>query len=146
MKTLKFKKYQFCTDDARTLCLELEAELGVNLMNKDSNNPNEVQGFMNTSSGGDVEVFLYEKEDIDAINALPETNTEEVEVVKNGKKVKEQRTYKIKENVPRKKCNLTDAVISQKCTNFFETAKGFTKHYDMKGKDILKKDIFGREK
>ena len=145
MKTLKFKKENH-GQDPHALCLELETELGVNLMNKDPNNPNDVHGYINTGGDGEVEVFLYEKEDIDTINALPDIHTEEIEVEKNGKKVKEIRTYKIKENVPRKKCTLTDTVISQKCTNFFEVIKGFKKHDDMQDKNIILKDISGKKK
>ena len=138
MKVLKYKKEQFNTDDANQVCLDLEAELGISLMNKDPKNPNEVQGYISTSSDGDIEVCLYEQKDIDAIDARPEMYIEDVEVEKDGKKVKEKRTYKIKENVPRKKCSLTDEFLIEKCEAYFINGKGFKRHKDM-GNEKLKK-------
>jgi hypothetical protein len=128
MKILKYKAEQFNANNAHQICLDLETQLGVNLMNHDTNNPNEVQGYINTSGDGDIEVCLYEQEDVDAINARPQTHTEEVIVEKNGKEKKGLRTYQTRSNVPLKKCGLSDEILIQKCNNYFVDIKGFKHH------------------
>jgi len=72
MKILKFKHdTEDPTKDAHQHCLDLEAATGLSLMNHDPLHPNEVHGYINTSSDGTVEVYLYEQEDVDAIVATP---------------------------------------------------------------------------
>lgn len=147
MKLLKYKASNFTTDSAHQLCLDLEASLGVNLMNHDPNNPNEVHGYFNTNSDGDIEVCLYEQEDIEAINAIPVSLTEEIEIERDGKKVKERRTHARRAiNVPLVRCALPDAVVVAKCDHEFITKKGWKKHPDMGGKSIKRGDHYGREK
>ena len=146
MKILKFKKEQFDTNDAQKLVLDLEAELGVNLMNHNSKKPNNVHGYVNTSSDGDVEVYLYEQEDINDIVALPDEHEEVIEIEDKDKKKKVKRKYKLKalSNNRYKKCNLTDTIIKTKCDNFFN-GKGFKKHPDMKDKDMIRQNRMGQD-
>lgn len=159
MKIIKFKKEQFNTNDAYQLALDVEAELGVNLMNHDKNNPNDVHGYINTDSNGNVEVFLYEQEDVNFISARQMYNTEKVKIgekelldKKTGKKIKEdvfeERTYSIQAlpNERYKKCELSDSQIKNKLEKVMITEKGFEKHPDMKDKDILLKDSIGQDK
>jgi hypothetical protein len=157
MKIIKFKKEQFNTDDAHQLCLDVEKELGVSLMNKDPKNPNDVHGYINTSGDGTVEVCLYEQEDVDFIVARPMTNTERVkvgerDVIVKGKSQKEdifeERTYNIQAlpNEKYKKCEIADNQIKTKLNKVMITDKGFAKHPDMADKDILVKDYLGQDK
>jgi len=71
MQIFKVENKAHKTEDAHALCLELETHLGVNLSNKSQSNPNEVHGFLNTDSLGNIEVHLYEQPDLDLINSLP---------------------------------------------------------------------------
>jgi hypothetical protein len=72
LKTLHYKHAtENPTQNAHQHCLDVESSTGLSLMNHDSNNPNEVHGYMNMSSDGTVEIHLYEQADIDAILALP---------------------------------------------------------------------------
>jgi len=116
MRTLKYKAENFNTNDANAICLELEQELGINLSNKNKDNPNIVHGYLNTSSDGDIEVFFYEDNDIATINALPEINTEKIKIGKQ----EFERTYKIKSDVPRAKCELADNILLSKCDKIFK--------------------------
>lgn len=72
MRILKYTANQFDTDTAPALCAALEASLGLRLCVTDPLLPNDVHGFVNTSSDGGVEVHLYEPADCDAIEAKPE--------------------------------------------------------------------------
>lgn len=67
MRSLHYTLNQFDTKDAHDLCMELEAALGVNLCVKDAKHPNDVHGCLNTDSDGNVEIFLYDAVDVDAI-------------------------------------------------------------------------------
>lgn len=125
MRTIKYKKENFdVTKDAAEILKEIEIELGIKLSNDNPNSPNEVQGYLNTSSEGAVEIYFYEQADIDFIDSLPEFNIEEIEIERNGKMVKEKRKYRIKENVPRKKCILPDNFLIERCNNYFLNKKG----------------------
>jgi hypothetical protein len=42
----------------------LEDKLGIPLQNKDSKNPNQVCGYVNTSGDGDVEVHTYQESEL----------------------------------------------------------------------------------
>jgi hypothetical protein len=111
MKILKYKTNLDPTKDAHQLCKDLEISLGVKLMVDDPDNPNEVQGYFNTSSDGAVEVCLYENDDITRINISPEHL--------------KSKAFK-KKNIL-KKTDLSDEEILTRCDNHF-TGKGFTKH------------------
>ncbi len=71
MKVLHFKLEEDVTKDAYEHCLDIEAELGINLMKKHANDTNEIHGYINTSSDGTIEVCLYEDEDLEHIAKLP---------------------------------------------------------------------------
>ena len=72
MRILKYKANTFNTDEAPVVCAALEAQLGLNLCVHDPNAPNDVHGYLNTSGDGEIEVYLYDAEDCDAIEATPD--------------------------------------------------------------------------
>jgi len=122
MKILKYKAEQFNTDEANSLCEELETLLGVSLSNKDRDNPNEVHGHFCTGSEGDIEVYLYDDEDATALNELPsdiETKPGKIQRIKHP-------------GVPHAKHNKNEAVLFQKCHDKFVTEMGCKVHEDCK--------------
>lgn len=72
MRILKYKADAFDTDEAPTVCTSLETSLGLRLCVTDLSAPNNVHGYLNTGSDGEVEVHLYEQADCDAIEAVPD--------------------------------------------------------------------------
>lgn len=129
MKLIKYFKSDLSTDDAHQLCLDIEADLGANLH---YDGTNDVHGYMNTGSDGDVEIYLYEPEDIVAIDAHPDQ-------IIDGK------VKKTKSDVPRKHCTLTDGQIKTRLDRALKQNKGFIDHPDMNGKAIKRVNAFGFE-
>lgn len=72
MRILKYKAGAFNTDDAASLCMEMETALGLRLCVTNPLLPNDVHGYLNTDSDGNVEVYLYEQADCAAIEAKPD--------------------------------------------------------------------------
>lgn len=69
MKVIKLRKNDNDpTDDAMQICDLMESKFGVSLYNRSAANPNDVHGYLNTSSDGSVEVYFYEQEDVEEMN------------------------------------------------------------------------------
>ena len=71
MRIIQYGANQFNIEDAMALCIELEASLGVVLHVANPALPSPIQGHFNTDSEGNIEVYLYDAEDCDAIEAMP---------------------------------------------------------------------------
>lgn len=75
-------RFQHDNDDptprAHQHCLDVEAATGLTLHNDDPANPRPVDGYVNTSSDGTIEVCLYEAIDVAWLDAMPEEVEQEV--------------------------------------------------------------------
>ena len=65
------------TDDAQQICDVFELSSGLRFCNRSATEPNDVHGFINTNSEGDVHVYLYETEDIEKLNSFSTANLAE---------------------------------------------------------------------
>lgn len=89
MKTIKLKKNdRDPTHDAQGICDLIEKQFGVALCNRSATIPNDVHGYLETSSDGSISICLYEQKDVNEMNPtsfanLAITSFDDEEILKN---------------------------------------------------------------